>query len=135
MHDRPFIGVAVIVIKDDKILLGKRKNSHGAGTWALPGGHLEFGESIKDCARRELWEEAGIHIKNLRYGPYTNDVFKRQGKHYVTLFVLADYASGAPTVKEPLKCEQWQWHRWPPEVKPHFLPLANLLKQNFKLPD
>jgi 8-oxo-dGTP diphosphatase len=71
----------------------------------------------------------------LRYGPYTNDVFKRQGKHYVTLFVLADYDSGAPTVKEPLKCEQWQWHRWPPEVKPHFLPLANLLKQNFKLPD
>jgi 8-oxo-dGTP diphosphatase len=52
MHDRPLIGVAVIVIKDDKILLGKRKNSHGAGTWALPGGHLEFGESIKDCARR-----------------------------------------------------------------------------------
>jgi 8-oxo-dGTP diphosphatase len=135
MQDRPLIGVAVIVIKDDKILLGKRKNSHGAGTWALPGGHLEFGESIKDCARRELWEEAGIRIRNLRYGPYTNDVFKRQGKHYVTLFVLADYDSGAPTVKEPLKCEQWQWHRWPPEVKPHFLPLANLLKQNFKLPD
>jgi 8-oxo-dGTP diphosphatase len=135
MQDRPLIGVAVIVIKDDKILLGKRKNSHGAGTWALPGGHLEFGESIKDCARRELWEEAGIRIRNLRYGPYTNDVFKRQGKHYVTLFVLADYDSGAPTVKEPLKCEQWQWHRWPPEVKPHFLPLANLMKQNFKLPD
>jgi 8-oxo-dGTP diphosphatase len=135
MHDRPLIGVAVIVIKNGKILLGKRKNSHGDGTWAFPGGHLEFSESIKDCARREIFEETGIQIKNLRYGPYTNDIFEKEGKHYVTLVVLADYASGAPTVKEPDKCEEWQWHDWPPEIEPYFLPIKNLLKQNFKLPE
>ena len=121
MHDRPLIGVAVIVIKNGKILLGKRKNSHGDGTWAFPGGHLEFSESIKDCARREIFEETGIQIKNLRYGPYTNDIFEKEGKHYVTLVVLADHASGVPTVKEPDKCEEWQWHDWPPEIEPHFL--------------
>jgi 8-oxo-dGTP diphosphatase len=135
MHDRPLIGVAVIVIKNDKVLLGKRKNSHGDGTWAFPGGHLEFSESIKDCAHREIFEETGIQIKNLRYGPYTNDIFEREDKHYVTLFVLADYASGVPTVKEPHKCEEWQWHHWPPQVKPHFLPIVNLLKQNYQLPE
>ena len=134
MHDRPLIGVAVMVIKNGEVLLGKRKNSHGDGTWAFPGGHLEFNESIEECAIREIFEETGIRIKNLRYGPYTNDIFKREGKHYVTLFVLADYDSGAPTVKEPHKCEEWQWHNWPPEVQPHFLPIVNLLKQNFKLP-
>ncbi len=134
MNDRPLIGVAVMVIKDGKVLLGKRKNSHGDGTWAFPGGHLEFGESIKECARREIFEETGIRIKNLRYGPYTNDIFESEGKHYVTLFILADYESGGPRVKEPHKCEKWQWHPWPPAVKPHFLPIANLLKQNFKLP-
>jgi hypothetical protein len=37
-------------------------------------------------------------------------------------------------VKEPHKCEAWQWHSWPPEVQPHFLPIANLLKQSFNLP-
>jgi 8-oxo-dGTP diphosphatase len=135
MHDRPLIGVAVIVIKNGKVLLGKRKNSHGDGTWAFPGGHLEFNESIKNCARREIFEETGIQIKNLRYGPYTNDIFEKEGKHYVTLFVLADYAAGVPTVKEPQKCEKWQWHHWPPEVEPQFLPIANLLKQDFQLPD
>jgi len=133
MHNRPLIGVAVIVIKNGKVLLGKRKNSHGDGTWAFPGGHLKLNESIEECAMREISEETGIRIKNLKYGPYTNDIFKREGKHYVTLFVLADYDSGAPTVKEPHKCEEWQWHRWPPEVQPHFLPITNLLKQNFKL--
>ena len=134
MHGRPLIGVAVIVIKDGTVLLGLRKNSHGDGTWAFPGGHLEFGESIKACARREIFEETGIRIKNLRYGPYTNDIFETEGKHYVTLFILADYESGVPRVKEPHKCERWQWLPWPPEIEPHFLPIANLLKQNFKLP-
>ena len=42
MGMRPLIGVAAIVIKDKKVLLGKRKNAHGAETWAFPGGHLEY---------------------------------------------------------------------------------------------
>jgi len=135
MNDRPLVGVAVIVIKNGKVLLGKRKNSHGDGTWAFPGGHLEFNETLEECAQREIREETGITIKNLRYGPYTNDIFSDDGKHYVTLFILADYESGEPTVKEPHKCEKWQWHHWPPQVKPRFLPIENLLKQNFKLPE
>ncbi len=107
MEKRPLVGVAVIVIKDNKVLLGKRKNSHGSGTWQFPGGHLEFNESIKDCARRELFEETGIKIKNIRFGPYTNDVFQKEKKHYITLFVVADYDSGVLKLKEPEKCEKW----------------------------
>ena len=135
MGKRPLIGVAIIVTKDNRVLLGKRKNSHGEGTWAFPGGHLEFNESIEDCARREVTEETGIKIKNLRYGPYTNDIFADEGKHYVTLFVMADYNSGTPEVKEPHKCEKWKWSPWPPGLKPLFLPIQNLLKQNFRLPE
>jgi 8-oxo-dGTP diphosphatase len=134
MSKRPLIGVAVIVIKDDRVLLGKRKNSHGADTWAFPGGHLEFNESIADCAAREVFEETGLSIKNLRNGPYTNDIFTAENKHYVTLFVIADYDSGMPEVKEPHKCETWVWSEWPPKLKPLFLPIQNLLIHNFKLP-
>jgi 8-oxo-dGTP diphosphatase len=47
MEKRPLIGVSVIIIKDNQVLLGKRKNSHGSGTWAFPGGHLEFNETIE----------------------------------------------------------------------------------------
>jgi len=133
MGKRPYIGVAVIVVKDNRILLGKRKNAHGAGTWAFPGGHLEFGESVEDCARREVFEEAGICIAAPRCGSYTNDIFSEEDKHYVTLFVLADWESGEPQVKEPEKCEHWEWFAWPPSAEPLFLPIRNLIKQRFTI--
>ena len=133
MGGRPHVGIAVMVVKDNRVLLGKRKNAHGSGTWAFPGGHLEFNESIETCAKREVLEETGIQIKNLRYGPYTNDIFTDEDKHYVTLFVTADYDSGTPMVKEPHKCEKWGWFQWPPNVKPCFLPIKNLLELNSEL--
>ena len=133
MGGRPLVGIAVMVVRDNRVLLGKRKNAHGSGTWAFPGGHLEFNESIETCAKREVLEETGIQIKNLRYGPYTNDIFTDEDKHYVTLFVTADYDSGTPMVKEPHKCEKWGWFQWPPNVKPCFLPIKNLLELNSEL--
>jgi len=77
------VGVGVIVIKNKSILLGKRKGSHGAYTWNFPGGHLEYSESIFECAKREVKEEVGIEITNLRQGPYTNDIFMKERKHYI----------------------------------------------------
>ena len=44
MHPR--VGIAAIVKKDNKVLLGKRKGSHGSGAWNFPGGHLEFFETL-----------------------------------------------------------------------------------------
>ena len=67
MDKKPKIGVGVIVIKENKVLLGKRKGSHGEGEYAFPGGHLEYMETIEDCARRETLEETGIKIKNIRF--------------------------------------------------------------------
>lgn len=130
---RPLIGVAVIVVKQGWVLLGKRKGAHGAGTWAFPGGHLEYGELIEECARREVFEECGIQIINPRAVAFTNDIFGTEGKHYVTLFVRADYSAGDLVVREPDKCKEWIWSPWPPTAKPLFLPVLNLLKQNFGL--
>jgi len=65
MDKKPKVGVGIIVIKDNKVLLGKRKNSHGEGSWCFPGGHLEFNESLENCAKREVLEETGIEIKNI----------------------------------------------------------------------
>jgi 8-oxo-dGTP diphosphatase len=132
---RPQIGVAIIVSKDSKVLLGRRKNSHGSGTWAFPGGHLEFNESIVNCAKRELFEETGLQIRNIRLGPYTNDIFIAERKHYITLFVIAEYHSGELKVKEPKKCEKWEWFPWSQLPEPKFLPIRNLQKQKFNLHD
>lgn len=108
----PRVGVGVIVLRDGLVLLGKRFGSHAPGTWALPGGHLEFGESVEQCASREVLEETGLHIQRLSPGPYTNDVFATENRHYVTLFVVAHTAPGNPQLREPSKCLSWQWFRW-----------------------
>jgi len=128
---RPKVGTGVIIVKDNKILLHKRKCAHGGGTWSTPGGHLEFNESFVECAKRETWEEAGIEIKNVRYTTLTNDVFSADGTHYITIYLLAEHASGEPTVKEPERCECWQWFSWNELPKPLFIPMQNLLKQGY----
>jgi 8-oxo-dGTP diphosphatase len=133
MRKRPLVGVAAIVIKDNKILLGRRKNSHGEGSWQFPGGHLEYKEEIEACAKREVLEETGIKIKNIKLGPYTNDVFENEKKHYITLFVISEYHSGELTLKEPEKCAEWGWFGWNKLPNPQFLPIINLLKQGFNI--
>lgn len=127
---RPLIGIGVIVIKDGRILMGKRKNVHGEGTWSLPGGHLEFGESLEECAKREVFEETGIIIKNVRVAHVTNDIFKNEDKHYVTIFMISDYNSGVITNLEPEKCEDWYLISYEELINLQlFLPLQNLLAQ------
>ena len=57
--------------------------------------------------------------------------FEDEQKHYVTLFMVADRTTGEARLKEPDKCEGWDWFRWSELPEPHFLPVANLLAQNF----
>jgi 8-oxo-dGTP diphosphatase len=128
---RPKAGVGICVIKDGKVLLGMRKNAHGDGSWSFPGGHLEFNELVEDCAKREVLEETGLSIKNLRLGPYTNDIFEKENKHYVTLLVVADYDSGDLKLAEPERCQKWEWFDWEKLPSPLFLPLQNLLKRKY----
>lgn len=127
------VGVGVIVKKEGLILLGKRKNSHGAGTWSFPGGHLEFGERVEDCAIRETSEETGITIKNIKRETFTDDIFKNEEKHHVTIFVSADYNGGELKVLEPEKCEKWDWFKWDALPEPLFLPIKNLIEQGFNI--
>lgn len=127
------IGVGVIVKKDGLVLLGKRKNSYGDGTWSFPGGHLEFGERIEDCAIREVSEEAGISIKNLKRETFMDDVSKSEGQHYVTLFVSADFDKGESRILEPDKCEEWKWFELDQLPEPLFLPVANLIKHGIAM--
>lgn len=70
---RPRVGISVLVVRPwgprsyGKLLLGKRKGSHGAGEYATPGGHLEHLESFQTCAAREVLEETGLEIGPLRF--------------------------------------------------------------------
>jgi 8-oxo-dGTP diphosphatase len=126
---RPKVGVGVIIREDNKILLGKRINSHGSNTWSPPGGHLEFFESPEECARREVLEETGITVKNIYPSFYTNDFYTQENKHYITLYFICDYDSGVPTVLEPTKCLEWRWFGWQELPSPLFLSFENFVKR------
>jgi 8-oxo-dGTP diphosphatase len=130
--NKPETGIGVCIIKERKVLLGKRINSHGAGTWSFPGGHLEMYETWESCARREVLEESNLNIKNERFAGITNDIFREEKKHYITIFILADYESGELKVMEPEKCSEWQWFSWDKLPEPLFKPIENLIIQGFK---
>jgi 8-oxo-dGTP diphosphatase len=90
---------------------------------------LEFWEEIFDCAKREVLEETGLNIKNIKIGPYTNDIFDQENKHYITLFVVSEYDSWLLQIMEPEKCDIWEWKRKEEIPENLFLPIQNLIKQ------
>jgi len=137
---RPKVGLGVILMRADmQVLLGKRKGSHGEGTWSFPGGHLEFNENLSDCAIREMEEETGMLLVrdyNLiditKPFAATNDIFQKEKKHYITLYLRANYIRGTPRVMEPDKCEEWKWYKWN-DIKGlnKFTPIFNLINQGY----
>ncbi|GMH96492.1 hypothetical protein TrST_g12593 [Triparma strigata] len=106
------VGVGVLIkrMSGTKVFAGIRRGSHGSGTLALPGGHLEFGETWEETAIREVEEECGIILKGgLKLIHVTNDPMPDENKHYVTLFMAACCEDDATLINaEPHKCEGWE---------------------------
>lgn len=125
------VGVGVFIFKDGTFLMGQRRNAHGDGTWSIPGGHLEFGETFEDTAKREVLEETGLVIKNVRFGAVTNDYFESEEKHYVTIWMLSDWESGVEQITEPDKFVKMQWRNFDALPDPLFLPWQQLLDSQF----
>ena len=130
----PKVGVGVLIFCGSSVLLGKRRGSAGAGTWATPGGHLEFGESWAQCAVREVHEETGLTVTDVRFGTVLNVIDEPTGYHYVTIFMVAtaDPADAEPVNAEPDKCEGWHWCDWSADLPaPLFKTLKTLRATGF----
>lgn len=129
---RPIVGVSVVVCRDRQVLIGLRTSGRSP-VWQFPGGHLEFNEKLEDCAQREVREETGLAIRNVRSVTFTNDINIGVGKHSITLFVIADCPTGEPIVTEtePDKSSDWHWVTWETLPQPLFLPIQNLLAQGY----
>jgi 8-oxo-dGTP diphosphatase len=136
---RPRVGVGCLVRCPDLhpgwILIGERKGSHGEGRWALPGGHLEGGQSFGECASMEFQEECGVGLPPSAWSTVlvTNDPMPADAVHYITVFVetsISAELSASIINGEPHKCVSWEWLPWASvRNKPLFIPLQHFLEQ------
>ncbi|TIA77632.1 hypothetical protein E3P98_04118 [Wallemia ichthyophaga] len=111
------VGIGCFLLNQhNQILIGKRINSIGHGTLALPGGHLEYGESFEQCAAREVEEETSLKPSSISHWKLGTTVGSlTESEHYVTIFMIAKQATETPLVPlnaEPEKCEGWSWIDW-----------------------
>ena len=108
----PRVGIGVMILREGKVLLGRRKGSHGAGDYSFPGGHFELNESFEASALREIVEECGegLKIKNLRFICCANFRKEYTPKHYVQVGFAADWVAGEAINTEPEKLENWGWY-------------------------
>jgi len=120
-ESRPLVGVGVIIIKDGKILLAERKGSHGQNTWASAGGHLEFGETLEECARREVLEEFGIHVERMTFLCVSNII--AYDRHYVDFEFLGDISIQIPNIQEEDFFTNLQWFSLSELPNPLFEPV------------
>jgi 8-oxo-dGTP diphosphatase len=124
------VAVAIFVERDGKYLLMKREGSVGAGTWAVPGGGVNFMEDPIEAAARELEEETGIKNPELHFIGYSNDTHYDNNLHYVTFLYKVTRFEGEPNIKEPHKCSEIGWY--PLEKLP--TPLFSALQRKLKDP-
>jgi 8-oxo-dGTP diphosphatase len=128
---RPKVGLGVYILNEkNQILLMKRAGNHGPGTWCPPGGHIEFGESFFDCAKREAKEESDLDILETEIIGTTNDIHLDEQKHYVTLHARALKWTGTPKIMEPDKCVEIGWFDLDKLPESLFLSNQNFFKDN-----
>lgn len=128
------VGVGVMIVKNGKVLLGKRNGDpkkassllNGAGTWTMPGGKLDFGETFEECAKRETEEETGIKLNSVKVICINQDIVETA--HFITIGLFSDDFSGEPKTMEPEKITDWQWFNLDNLPNPVYFPSANVLK-------
>ena len=126
-----------MILKDGKLLLGKRHEDpekassllNGAGTWTMPGGKLEFGETFEDGAKREILEETSIKLNKVNVICVNQDIIETA--HFVTIGLFSDVFSGEPKVMEPNEITEWHWFDLDNLPSPLYFPSAKVL-ENYK---
>ena len=112
---KPGIGVGIMILKENKILLGLRNPNkekasselQGQGTWTMPGGKVEFMETLLDAAKRELKEETNLESDNLELLCISDDM--TETAHYVTVgFIAKDFHGKLKTMEKETIIE-WKW--------------------------
>ncbi|XRQ09001.1 nucleotide triphosphate diphosphatase NUDT15 [Actinomadura welshii] len=128
-YDRviPTVGVGAMVLRNNRVLLGKRKGAHGAGSYAWCGGGLEWGESLEDAVARELEQESGLVLTRAELFCVSN--IREYDRHYIDFEFIVE-ATGRPVNREPHKSGPWQWYPLDRLPTPLFRPVEIALRSH-----
>jgi mutator protein MutT len=107
----PVVGCLAVVKRGEKVLLVQRSKPPGVGKWGFPGGHLEMGETVPECAVRELREETGIVAHAVRvltaFDFITRDDAGAPVRHYTLIAVLCEWRAGDGETIEDTSALGW----------------------------
>ena len=108
---RPFVGVGVVVLKEQDVLLIRRGRPPRLGEWSLPGGAQSVGETVQETARREVLEETGVSIQNPQFLEVVDSIIKdgdgRVKFHYTLIDYWANWESGTPEGADDAQYAEW----------------------------
>jgi len=131
------VGVGVMILKDGKVLLGKRhvdpkkadSELSGEGTWTMPGGKLDYGETLEEGVKREVLEETEIALGDIEVMCLNQDMNEKA--HFITIGFIAEITDQEPKVMEPDEITEWGWFDLDTLPSPLFFPSAKVL-DNYK---
>ncbi len=132
LYSYPRVGVAVIVTHQQRVLFGKRVVASGEFVWQLPGGWIELGESPEQAASREVAEETGLGLNELRFVGLTNNKFSDQDQSISIYFEGECSNPEQKDNREPARCEQWIWMQWQELQNNLYLPLQLLKDTDYQ---
>lgn len=129
-------GIGVLFIKDNHVLMGHRHDDpmkassalHGEGTWTIPGGKIDFGETLEEAAARETREETGITIDTTRLRVVSVGNERVPDAHFVTIGFVCEAWTGEARVMEPDEITEWRWFPLDRLPTPIFFPAEKILK-------
>jgi ADP-ribose pyrophosphatase YjhB (NUDIX family) len=108
---RPFVGIGIVVIKGDQVLLCRRGKPPNMGSWTLPGGAQDLGETCEAAARRELLEETGLTVGELHFCAHVDTIRRddtgRVRFHYTILDFAARWSGGEPVAGSDVSEVEW----------------------------
>ncbi len=116
------VGVGVVFVRQGQVFLARRRGPLGGGSWGSAGGHLEYGETLEECARREAKEEFGVEVGDLRYLCVSNII--AYGRHYLDVEFLGDIGKQEPRLMEPDAFDGSGWFRLATPPQPLFVAMG-----------